>query len=166
LAQTKYKETGVATYRRVKNLFREDAAYIAGLVDGEGTVALSRRHRHENRQLVVSISNTDIELLKYVLKIIGAGRITRKRTYSDNHTLSATYTINNRQALGLLEQIVSYLRTYKAQRAKMILDHYLRLTPRNGKYTVELQRERNTFIQQFLLLNPRRQMAPQSLESN
>lgn len=35
------------------------AAYIAGLIDGEGTLTLSRRHRNENRHLVVSVSNTD-----------------------------------------------------------------------------------------------------------
>ena len=46
-------------YREVKKLGQTDAAYIAGLIDGEGTVTLSRRHRNENRQLVISISNTD-----------------------------------------------------------------------------------------------------------
>jgi hypothetical protein len=32
-----------------------DAAYIAGLIDGEGTITLSRKHRNENRQLAISI---------------------------------------------------------------------------------------------------------------
>lgn len=34
----------MASYRKVKILSREDAAYIAGLIDGEGTLSLSRRH--------------------------------------------------------------------------------------------------------------------------
>lgn len=37
-------------------LLGTDAAYIAGLIDGEGTVTLTRKHRNENRQLCVSIS--------------------------------------------------------------------------------------------------------------
>ena len=52
-------------YKEVKSLDQTDAAYIAGLIDGEGTVTLSRRHRNENRQLVVSISNTDRPLLEF-----------------------------------------------------------------------------------------------------
>ncbi len=53
-------------YKEVNLLDQTDAAYIAGLIDGEGTVTLSRRHRNKNRQLVVSISNTDRPLLEYV----------------------------------------------------------------------------------------------------
>ena len=62
-------------------LDQTDAAYIAGLIDGEGTVTLSRRHLNENRQLVVSISITDRPLLEYVLNSVGAGKITNKKTY-------------------------------------------------------------------------------------
>jgi len=46
-------------YRTVKSLAPVDAAYMAGLIDGEGTVTLSRRHRNDQRQLVVSIANTE-----------------------------------------------------------------------------------------------------------
>jgi len=152
----------MATYRKVRKLSPEDAAYIAGVIDGEGTLSLSRRHRGENRQLTVSISSTEPSLLKYVQNKVGAGRITRKRAYQDHHTPSATYAIDNRQALALLEQIAPYLRTYKTQRAKLILDHYLRLTPRNGKYTTALQQERAAFIERVLLLNPRRQGTPRT----
>jgi O-phosphoseryl-tRNA(Cys) synthetase len=114
----------------VKLLDQTDAAYIAGLIDGEGTVTLSRRHRTENRQLVVSISNTDRPLLEYVLNSVGAGKITNKKTYQSHHTASYTYTISNRQALDLLNQTFPYLKTYKAKRSEIILRDYIRLTPR------------------------------------
>lgn len=68
-------------YKEVKLLDHTDAAYIAGIIDGEGTVTLSRRHKSENRQLVISISNTERPLLEYVLDSVGAGKITGKRTY-------------------------------------------------------------------------------------
>lgn len=146
----------MAIYRKVKILSREDAAYIAGLIDGEGTLSLSRRHRNENRQFVISISNTDTRLLSYVYRTVGAGRITRTRISKNTHTPSATYAIDNRQALDFLRQIAPFLRTYKAGRAKLILDHYLRLTPRNGKYTTTQKQERTALITKFLLINPRR----------
>ncbi len=73
-------------YRKVSAFSRIDAAYIAGLIDGEGTITLSRKHKNDNRQLVISISNTEQPLLDYVLATVGAGKITRKKTYKENHT--------------------------------------------------------------------------------
>lgn len=126
-------------------LDQTDAAYIAGLIDGEGTVTLSRRHRSENRQLVVSISNTEHPLLEYVLNSVGAGKITNKKTYQSHHTPSYTYAISNRQALSLLNQTRPYLKTYKAKRSDIILRDYIRLTPRNGYYSAEMKKARTDF---------------------
>jgi len=43
---------------RIPKLPAESAAYIAGLIDGEGTITLTRLHAGANRRLVVSIANT------------------------------------------------------------------------------------------------------------
>lgn len=91
-------------YKTVAKLSDIDAAYIAGLVDGEGTVTLSRRHKQDMRQLVISISNTDLALLDYVLQTVNAGKVTHKRTTSEKHTPSAAYSVSNRQALTFLSQ--------------------------------------------------------------
>ncbi len=131
-----------------------DAAYIAGLIDGEGTVTLSRRLQNENRQLVVSISNTERPLLEYALNTIGAGKITGKRIYQAHHTPNYTYTISNRQALALLEQILPFLKTYKVKRAEIIFNDYIRLTPRNGYYTEQLKQEREKFETTVLNIKP------------
>jgi len=145
----------VATpYRVVNALGATDAAYIAGLVDGEGTVTLSRLHRNENRRLVVCISNNDLTMLQHVKDRIGAGRITSKRVYSPRHAPSFNYQINNRQALGVLRQIVVYLRSYKADRARLALRDYLRLTPRNGRYTEEIASARRRFEAALLAIRP------------
>jgi len=133
------------TRMSINALTDTDAAYIAGLIDGEGTVTLTRKHKNENRQLAISISNTERSLLEFCLHTIGAGKITNKRTVSNLHTPSYTYAIYNRQALALLEKIQKYLRGYKAKRAQVILQLYLELTPRNGKYSVALLEKRNEF---------------------
>lgn len=65
----------MVTYKQVRTLSLEEAAYVAGLIDGEGSVSLTRRHRNDKRQLVVSISNTERNLLEYVKQVVGAGRI-------------------------------------------------------------------------------------------
>ena len=136
----------------INMLSASDAAYLAGLIDGEGTVTLTRKHKNENRQLAISIANTEKQLLDFCFNTIGAGKITRKRKNQDHHTASFTYAIYNRQALSLLEQVLPYLRSYKSKRAKLILDNYVSLTPRNGKYTDELLIKRKNFEQQVLAI--------------
>jgi hypothetical protein len=140
----------VESKRRVNQLSRECAAYISGLIDGEGTITLTRLHANENRRLVVSIANTEIQLLKFVIDEVGAGKITRKRTISDRHTPSYCYAITSRQALDLLRQLSPYLRSYKRNRAELVLAHYVLLTPRNGKYTSHGLVERRKFEQELL----------------
>jgi hypothetical protein len=140
--------------RHTHDLLPDVAAYIAGLVDGEGTITLTRLHAHENRRLVVSIANTELQLLDFVLDRVGAGKITRKKTVSDRHTPSYFYAITSRQALSLLRQILPYLRSYKRHRADLAIKQYQALTPRNGKYSDSLLSERKAFEQTLLLLKP------------
>jgi hypothetical protein len=130
------------------------AAYLAGLIDGEGTVTLTRMRADKNRRLVVSIANTDLQLLEYVLDQVGAGKLTRKRTVSDRHTPSYCYAVASLQALALLRQIAPFLRTYKRQRAELALAEYQRLTPRNGKYSAALLSKRHYFEQTLLGIRP------------
>jgi len=130
------------------------AGCIAGLIDGEGTVTLSRLHRNENRRLVVSISNNDLSLLRFVQRSVGAGHITSKRKSRPHHAASFTYQISSRQALRLLEQTSHLLRSYKAKRAALALAEYVRLTPRNGKYAGDLRARRADFEVRFLAVRP------------
>lgn len=133
----------------VRKLLETDAAYIAGIVDGEGTISLLRHHAGEFRRPVVSVANTDYALLQYLLDTIGAGRITNKRTAKRHHTPSFTFVVYSRQALALLEQITPFLRTYKRARAELLLQSYLALTPRNGKYTLSMLAAREAFEVRF-----------------
>ena len=126
------------------------AAYIAGLIDGEGTVTLSRRHANERRQLVVSIVSTERDILDWVLIQIGVGKVTNKRTVSPRHARSFTYSVSNRQALALLRQVVPFLRSYKRIRASMAVDHYVSVTPRNGRYSPVQDAARTQFEADFL----------------
>lgn len=149
------RDNGMSRYKTVKDLLPEEAAYIAGLLDGEGTITLSKRHKNENRQLVVSISNNERNILEYILEKTGVGSISKKRTYQEHHITNHIYKVSNRQAISLLEQIQKYLHSYKQKRAKIILEKYLELTPRNGKYTDELVRKRERFIERFFKIKPK-----------
>jgi hypothetical protein len=87
------------TYQTVKTLPPLDAGYLAGLIDGEGTITLSRRNLNKHRAIVETVSNTEMSILN-------------KRTTKANHTPSFTYQVANRQALDILKQTVDHLRSY------------------------------------------------------
>lgn len=144
----------MGNYREVKQLTIAQAAYIAGLIDGEGTVTLTQEHSNENRRLVVSISSTERELLDFVKNSLGAGHVTNKRTYSDNHTPSFTYKVTSRQALDVLRQIRPYMQGYKEKRAAFALESYLSVTPRNGHYNAEQKQTKKEFEDHFLSILP------------
>jgi hypothetical protein len=48
------------------------------------------------------------------------------------------------------------LRSYKRARAELVEQHYLRLTPRNGKYTPAMREARLAFEAQVLALRANR----------
>jgi hypothetical protein len=101
---------------------------------------------------MVSISNNDVSLLKLVKQIVGACKITTKKTYSERHARSFAYQISSRQALELLRQVAPCLKTYKAERARLALNDYLRLTPRNGRYRPAVAASRREFELRLLAI--------------
>lgn len=139
----------------MKTLSEVEAAYVAGIIDGEGTITLTRTHRGENRRPVVSISSTELPLLNYVRSVIGAGRITGKIRSREHHSPSFAYSITSRQALRLLAQVCPYLRTYKHKRACLLLEEYQRVTPRNGRYTAEQRAAREQLEARFFAISTR-----------
>lgn len=141
--------------KKIKQLSNVDAAYLAGLIDGEGTVALS--HSNSNhRSPSVSIANTDYTLVEWPMQITGVGFICKKGTATkkkSHHLDSYIYAVHYDNALELLGQIYPYLKNKsKRARAKLLLDQYKLLTPRNGKYTAEELVARLKFEEEFLSL--------------
>jgi hypothetical protein len=144
----------MTTYKVAKSLSPTQAAYIAGLVDGEGSITLTRKHRNENRHLGLTISSTERTMLEFALDATGVGKITNKARSKPHHTPSYAYAVYNRQALQLLAQIHPYLLSYKSGRSALAIRDYVKLTPRNGKYSARLATEREKFELQFLRIKP------------
>ncbi len=139
----------ISEHKRVRTLTKTESAYLAGIIDGEGTVTLTYRNKSSQRQLAVTVSSTDRRLLEYILRIVGAGKITNKKISRVNHSPAYTFQISNRQALSMLKQIAPFLRTYKRERTRIALSGYLKVTPRNGKYSAEMLRAKGKFNDAF-----------------
>ncbi|MFJ7728371.1 hypothetical protein ACIQXV_19755 [Neobacillus sp. NPDC097160] len=45
-----------------------EAAYVAGIIDGEGSITLTRMHENEHRRPCITIASTDKELLVSTIK--------------------------------------------------------------------------------------------------
>ncbi|MGG1630346.1 LAGLIDADG family homing endonuclease [Rossellomorea sp. NRS-1567] len=131
-----------------------EAAYLAGIIDGEGSITLTRMHDKEYRRPCISVASTDLELLEY-LKNLTNGHITKKKNYHpDRHQNSFTLTIKTKnQVLDILKYVLPFLRVEKKRkRADWILKHYNRITIRNGKYNPECLKQKLAFEEEFFKL--------------
>ena len=124
-------------------------AYTAGVIDGEGTITLSRLPNREFRYPCVSVSSTTKEILDFLKESYG-GSISRHKTYQKHHKQSWSWKVLNRSAINLLMDIQDLLLDpNKSYRAKLITTHYVALTPRNGRYSPEQRSKKFAFEQEF-----------------
>ena len=131
-----------------------DAAYLAGIIDGEGSITLTRMHQSEHRRPCITISSTDIELLVYIQSVTG-GTINNKKNYKPGfHKDSFTLNIKTKSiVMDLLNHIYPFLRVdKKRRRAQWILDNYDKVTPRNGKYNTDSLKKKLQFEEAFFNL--------------
>lgn len=50
---------------------KRGASYLAGIMDGEGRITLTRMHKEEFHRPCLSITSTDLELITYLQSLIG-----------------------------------------------------------------------------------------------
>jgi len=129
-----------------------DWAYLAGLIDGDGTISI--RHVHKNKYCpYVSIANTNRAALERCRDMMGSGSITTKRARKKNHLESYAVNWVYDVALKIVEKCLPYL-IIKKDRAQALLD-WKSCTPRNGYYTEELKRKKEALILKLKILNAR-----------
>ncbi|QIZ10519.1 hypothetical protein HFZ78_30510 [Priestia megaterium] len=128
-----------------------EAAYIAGIIDGEGSITLTRMHENENRRPCITVASTDKELLVY-LRSLTDGTINSKKNYNpERHKDSYTLSIKKKDSVvTLFKKISPYLRVdKKRKRALWILENYEKVTPQNGKYNSLLLTKKIAFEDNF-----------------
>ena len=124
-------------------------AYVAGIIDGEGTITLSRQRANEFKCPVVSVSSTTIEFLEY-LKLHYGGCISKQKIYKEHHKQSWSWKVERSACYKILNDIKPYLLCpEKKYRCELILNTYQLVTPRNGRYTKEMLALKENFEYQF-----------------
>lgn len=129
-----------------------EKAYIAGIIDGEGSIMLIKFHSNQFPSPCITISSATIELLEWIKQKVCAGTIKGKKNYKpEKHKNSFTYEIKYNKAIILLKNICPYLIIEaKRKKAELILKYYKILTPRNGKYSPEQLIAKENFYQEFM----------------
>jgi len=132
-----------------------ELAYLAGLIDGEGTITLCKKHASDKFKIPqVSMASTSYELVKIVADMTGIGHISQKKKYQDHHRQSyAWQCTNSQQAVALLRELLPYLReSAKWKRAKKLVSQWSSITKRNGKYTKVEYQLKTQFESEFFSL--------------
>ncbi len=94
---------------------KEKLAFIAGLVEGEGCISISRFGGHHRFGLRVSITNTNLGLLESVRKDLKIGRIYPKGISKISKYKLYQYIVTSNQALLVLKKLLSFLRAKKEE---------------------------------------------------
>ena len=124
--------------------------YIAGIMDGEGTITLTRIHKTDQyRTPVVSVSSTSYEILDFIHKHYG-GIIINHKTYQKHHKQSWIWKVTYDKAIRLVSDVYPYLLdNTKRYRAYLLISRYKHVTLRNGRYSESQKQAKLQFEHEF-----------------
>lgn len=105
----------------------EEAAYIAGMVDADGSICISKANMPDQKRpqfrLVLSIANTNFDALAAMQRLMGVGSM--QCGYRQNRSIKwkdkGSLTLNSEAALFVIEQIRPY-QIIKARQAALALE--------------------------------------------
>ena len=127
--------------------------YTAGFLDADGSVSLCKPRKDMKdyaRYPCVEFYNCDKAILDKIHARWGGGisiKLPRKKT----HNVSYELTLIGTCALKLLKDVSPYMmHQKKSKRANLIVQHYERCTPRNGKYTEKMIEEKVWLVEQVM----------------
>lgn len=111
------------------------AIWLAGFVDGEGAIMITKIKRHDTRsqnpqyQLRLSVTNTSIEALKFIEANFGGkiskghGTFNASRMLLKNFKPVFEWVASDKTAFSTLERIISYL-VIKKERAEIAMQYH------------------------------------------
>jgi len=142
-------------YASIRQMQDAEAAYVAGIIDGEGTITLVKKRRTERfKSIQISVSSTSYSLVRILQDMTGLGSVSQKRKAKEHHRQSYAWSIHgNQQALAFLRAVLPFLREEsKWKRAKKLLAEWNSVTKRNGKYNDKDLKAKEKFEREFFLI--------------
>lgn len=118
-SKAKYRHGAIA-----RMLTTAEAAYLAGLIDGEGSIMLYMRR--DVVAMMVTVTNTHVGLLNWVRDVTQVGAVCRQYAETSQRKASGFWRCNAEAAAGLLVQVQPYL-IIKGRQCALALDTQARL---------------------------------------
>src|SRR5262245_37472759 len=100
---------------------------------------------------MVCLDSTDWEIIEELQRLHG-GTVVAKRKTREHHRQGWSWRVyGTDKIIALLRQIHPYMRCrVKAERARLLIEEYKDLTPRNGYYTPEMRVAKKSFEARFM----------------
>ena len=126
-----------------------DAAYIAGLFDGEGSIEFTKRKEkkrngtYDCRRISMEISMTDESVLRWVTEVLGVGTLTKKprkgfRKNGTRYLMQYRWRCTFRDAYYVCRILWPYAHT-KLPKIQRVIEHYCKEKLMEGN-VVDLKR--------------------------
>jgi hypothetical protein len=127
-----------------------DLAYLAGMLDGEGTLGVYGRYQKSRKEYIVVcvVANTDTRVLDWLVATFGGNYSKRKRSSARWKTCYA-WSLSDRHKLAeLLPAVMPYMKL-KVEQAKLVLA--LPLLKQGRQWFTPEEKERITAIREDLV---------------
>ena len=138
-------------------LSETDKAYLAGLIDGEGSIVIEDCNYRKNVTLRMNITNSHIETLQELKRLYGGCLYIHRSKQLNRYKPVGQLGFTARRAAWILKEICPYLRIKKEQ-GQLALQFAETITPRlhNGKrLSLEVKEKRRQLREQISKLNKR-----------
>lgn len=100
----------------MNNISETDLAYIAGLIDGEGSISLAKfKPKWLKIWGIVQVANTDRNLMLWLSKVTGEGRVRPTKPRSIKHKIVWVWILSIAPARQLLALCLPYLKIKNKQ---------------------------------------------------
>lgn len=131
-----------------------ELAYIAGLIDGEGSVQLIRQISNTSYKayfsLILSISNTDVRVIEWLLNCAGGHKAEFEG--KENRLNSFKWWMSDSKAQDLLYRVRPYV-VLKVEQIDLVLD--IRFNPLKNTYSIEEEQFRTRVFLELQALHRR-----------
>lgn len=104
-------------------LTESQKGYVAGIIDGEGSISIHKDSRGNWYTPRIHVGNTDEKMIDYLLILLGGNKHNLKERYYNNKLLKpqyAWYTTNTIEIIEILINISVYLITKKSKALLMV----------------------------------------------
>lgn len=102
----------------------QQAAYLAGIIDGEGNLVLYMRN--EGIKIRMDVTNTKPQLIEWLRSITDVGHIIQVKRISTKHVNSQIWQAHGDSAASIAYQILPYL-VIKQRQAELLLETHRRI---------------------------------------